>query len=180
MWAELEIQANSKPRKKRFKGASWPILLNEFVCWICLEYQRELDRRLTGVTSVSELSKYKWSCSYLYSLVRLHDLFIPGSSNQRIQAPGHRAANADMDTHTNTNTGLSAITLHHSAADDSVEKSPWGVLLSATLLCPAKNLKSIIRIHQAKLQCLLYSLLSETFSSPEMQPSSCPRPSCTL
>lgn len=123
-------------------------------------------------------------CSNLYSLVLLHDLFIPGSNNQHIKAPGHRTANADMDTHkhihTHRNTGLSAITLHHSAVDDSVEKYPRGVLLSATLLCPAKNTKSIIRIHQAKLQCVLYSLLSETFSSPEMQSSSCPRPSFTL
>lgn len=28
--------------------------------------------------------------------------------------------------------------LHHSAADDSEEKYPWGASLSATLLCPAK------------------------------------------
>lgn len=62
----------------------------------------------------------------LYSLVLLHGLFIPGRSTQHIKVTGHGTANADKDTHahTHTNTRLSAITLHHSTADDSVEKYP--------------------------------------------------------
>lgn len=76
-------------------------------------------------------------------------------NTSRNQATGQRR---QIRTHTHTNETES----HHFTVDDSVGKYPWGVLLSTTLLCPAKNPKAkpIIRIHRATLWCLLYSHLS--------------------
>lgn len=149
-----------------------PCKNTEFACNI-------KDCRTDGWTRVSVLD-ISYVCSNLYSLVLLHGLFIPGRGSQHIQVPGHRTAKADKDTHKHThiNARLSAITLHHSTADDSVEKYPWGVLLSATLLCPAKNPKQSQSSEsiEPSFGCLLYPHLTETFSSLRMQFNPHPNP----